>query len=154
MKKTIILTIVFLLNVVFLYAQCSVEYSYDYAGNRTERQVICLGTTRSAEEFIEEDLDVDDRNIQPSEPVMSLMDNLNIRITPNPTRGLIGVEIEGACETDVLMLTVCSIGGKLLQTEVLKLGINPIDLSGYANGHYILQINSGNSRKEFKLIKY
>lgn len=80
--------------------------------------------------------------------------DLSIDIYPNPSNGSITLSIEG--QTDVLDLTVQDLNGKIVHAEQLgevssRLQKN-IDLTGVANGVYLLRLNNGDDSLIKKLV--
>lgn len=80
--------------------------------------------------------------------------NLNIEVYPNPSNGNFVLSIEGS--TDELGLTVQDMNGRMVHTETLgevnsRLQKN-IDLSGLANGVYLMRLTNGNDSLFKKLV--
>jgi hypothetical protein len=82
-----------------------------------------------------------------------MMDERTITVYPNPTRGALGVEINGGDTEEDLRLILFSGQGVQLYNSNAQPGINPIDMTAYPKGWYILQVQAGESKKEFKVIK-
>lgn len=122
----------------------SIEYTYDMAGNRLTRKVITISTPAAAK-----------RNTEKADTVVvsDKLLALSIKIYPNPTTGVLGVEILGASDDEDVRITVFGGQGAQLHSIKAQTGVNPIDISAYPNGWYILRIVSGNENKEFKIIK-
>ncbi len=124
-----------------LKAQSSVSFGYDNAGNRVSR-VIVLGL-RSAQE--------EDTSI---EAVYSeVLQKIEIRIYPNPTEGLLKVDIQNLPEKQTASIHVYNLSGRLLLTKKGISGITDIDLSEYPAGTYLLKIIAGEEQTEWKIIK-
>ncbi len=76
-----------------------------------------------------------------------------INVYPNPTHGMLGVEIKGGNSDEEVRIIVYGGQGAQLHNIKAQTGVNPIDMSAAPNGWYILRIQAGNKRKEFKIIK-
>lgn len=75
-----------------------------------------------------------------------------ISIYPNPTNGVINLELEGAL--NVQEITISDLQGKVVYQEINSSGITTrIDLSDMDNGIYLLQIRSKDGLKSHKIIK-
>ena len=149
MKKPLFLFIFFCfcctVNLVF---GSTIEYKYDSAGNRVSRQVVLL---RSAKDDNREDS-------IPEPPILSQLGPEEIRIAPNPTKGLLHVSVNAQDNhTDEspaeLRLLLYSAQGALLQDHKTLDREISLNLSDYTPGHYILKVFLGESSMEFKIIK-
>ncbi|QES88699.1 T9SS type A sorting domain-containing protein [Rhizosphaericola mali] len=142
MLKTILLSC-FVLLTKQCYTQslpantCGVVYSYDAAGNRTERKYICnngsLGNTQMKNT-------INFSNIQKV-----------TRLYPNPTSGRITVEFTNALNNASIILTDMS--GRTLQSTIKSGAQISLDLSSYPSGMYILQIKDNQTLFTQKVIK-
>jgi hypothetical protein len=120
-----------------LNAQTIISYSYDTAGNRTHRLIVKSFSTSKA--------NVDTTKNEKKK---------KIRIYPNPTNGQLFVEIVG-CENETKMgLSIYNLKGTvLLYNKILVNGNNPLDISGYSNGTYILKVTIGDKESNWKILK-
>lgn len=120
----------------------TVSYTYDQAGNRISRKVITLPPPpQGAKQHVD------------STGIQDMMGELTITVYPNPTRGALGVEINGGDTEIALHLILFSGQGVQLYNSTAQPGINPIDMTAYPKGWYILRVQAGEERKEFKVIK-
>lgn len=133
-----ILTFVMLLISIVGYAQTRVySFTYDGSGNREKRQFIQLKSGQvTSEESIYEDV----------------VNQLEIKIYPNPTKGIINVKIPMDDEKTI-MLQLLNINGSLLQENFVTDELTIIDLSGKPSGLYILRIRGGDESSEWKILK-
>jgi hypothetical protein len=85
--------------------------------------------------------------------MFDFMETRQIVIYPNPTRGQLKVEIRGESDTEQIPVNVFDVGGRLVFSQ--KMNENPllIDLSGRADGTYILRIDEGDKASVWKIIK-
>ncbi len=120
------------------FAQTKVyRFTYDSSGNREKRQFIQLKSGQvTSEEYIYEDV----------------VNQLEIKIYPNPTKGIINVKIPMDDEK-TMMLQLLNINGSLLQENFVTDELTIIDLSGKPSGLYILRIRGGDESSEWKILK-
>jgi hypothetical protein len=120
----------------------SINFAYDAAGNRVGRTVIITGD-KSAEDAIEEsiqDITVDE--------------NTNIKIFPNPTSGILNFEVLTSETEDIKVIAkVYSINGSLVCNEEYYGSSFTIDLSHEQNGTYVLDLQVNDKAKYFTIIK-
>lgn len=79
--------------------------------------------------------------------VASLIEN-NFTISPNPTNGLLQINLEKNMEGQILVLNHL---GQVIKTELIQSNKNAIDVSELAKGIYFLKVNtpSGSVSKKF-----
>ena len=125
-----------------LHSQDRISYGYDSAGNRISRIIVISGL-RAAEENQEEALKV----------YSEVLQNLEIRIYPNPTEGMLYIEMSGLPEDKGVQFSLYNLSGKLLINKNSSLGNETFDLTGQPQGTYILRIIAGENKSEWKIIK-
>ena len=124
-----------------LSCQCTkISYDYDVAGNRISRKVVTLPPPQSVKQHPPDSIAVDD-----------MLAERTIRVYPNPTKGALGVEITGGDWDENIDLILFSGQGIRLYHAKAHQGINPIDMTVYPEGWYILRVQAGEQRKEFKV---
>ena len=138
MRNNIILWLLLLLGVI-AKGQNQVEFLYDNAGNRTTRQIVTL---KSA--FINND------KLAISEEKMM---KKSIRLFPNPTYGLLTMDISDLDNTEQVNLQVSDMNGRVLIKEIQEYSNFKIDLSSYPKGFYLLTVTIGTERKDWKIVK-
>lgn len=126
-----------------LHAQ-TVSYSYDQAGNRISRTIVLNSPPDKAK-----------RNTETTDSVVvkDILGKLEVKIFPNPTKGALGVELTGINPDIITRISVYGGQGAQLYNAVAIEGLNPLDFSKYPEGWYILRIEAGTERKEYKIIK-
>ena len=145
MKKQ--LPILLLFSFIFSFHAHSqrVEFAFDTAGNRISRTIVLpapMSETRSIQAEYE------------SEPFVERQGEREIRIFPNPTRGMLAVEIRGGETTDAVRLSLFDMQGRLLQTIESSVGvIQQIDMSAYPSGTYVLQLRVGEQTLNYRIIR-
>jgi hypothetical protein len=144
MKQTAIF-IIFSVALSFLtaplYAQ-SVAYGYDSAGNRISRTIV-ISTLRSAKMEKQEETAVHSE----------MLKDLEVRIYPNPTDGLLKVEVLNMKENQSAAISLYDLSGKLILSRDKISNSTELDISNNNPGTYILRIFAGESRTEWKIIK-
>ncbi|NDW17682.1 T9SS C-terminal target domain-containing protein [Dysgonomonas sp. 216] len=144
--KKYILGLVFILGIFGcekIVAQHSVVYEYDAGGNRISHNLIVMDVRRSAAQ---------EQEAEPQTHTEKLAEFTAI-IYPNPTEGLLKVELLNLPSETTAEIKVYDKAGKLL---IQKPGISEvveIDLQEYVSGIYVMQITAGESTSNWKIIK-
>jgi len=117
-------------------------FSYDDSGNRTKREIVLTksGTILQGTSSENEDL------------ILDKIADHEIRIFPNPTKGVLKVEIPELPE-DKSNLYVYNLQGSMLINKTVTKHIHNIDLHKYPSGMYILKIVLGTEVSEWKILK-
>lgn len=154
--KTITL-ILLLASSLTLSAQNEVTFTYDDAGNRTDRNIIVLVPESTPNDSTLKTGDLSDLPQSPeqtsSATIVETIGQTDVRIFPNPTGGKFTVEIEATGEESAGALQLHSLSGeKIIDLE------NPgrrteVDLTGRPAGAYILSISIGGKTQIWKVIK-
>jgi len=125
------------------FSQSTYEFGYDAAGNRVSRAVILLksaaigkGASATADES----------------PLVERVGNHTARIYPNPTKGVLSIEL-APVDTRQAIVSVYDITGKLLRRRKPVSGSCEVDLSPFPAGTYILMIATGQEGREWKIVK-
>lgn len=116
-----------------------VEFTYDNAGNRTSRQIVSLN-----------------KSTYLSDTISILEDHLEgrtVKLYPNPTYGLLTMEISSLKADEKVMVLVTDMNGHILLKEAQTTSSFKIDLTSRSKGFYILSATIGNERREWKIIK-
>jgi len=134
---------IFLAAVIFQCNSQTISYDYDYAGNRISRKVVLLPPPPQGAK----------KQVTDSVVVEDMLEDRNILVYPNPTKGILGVEITGGDWDEDILLILYNGQGVMLYHANAQQGINPVDMTAYPKGWYILRVQEGEKRKEFKVIK-
>ena len=125
--------LIFLLSVVLsmwagldICAQ-RIKYTYDNAGNRLTRQKEIVVQTRGALS------DEEEPSVYEEE-----LSETKVTIYPNPTRGMLKVDISGVEKFENARISLYDLTGKLLQQWAGISQSNEIDLSERTPGMYVL----------------
>lgn len=139
--KTIFITALFLLGGI-TFAQTEVQYTYDAAGNRIQRQAISTWITTT--------------NTPQEAPEDAFNANIDISAHPNPTNDdvYIAVTFEGVDEQAVTM-HLYDVSGKRLRSSDGKAANHRFDLSSLPRGIYVVHVISqdGKVMKEAKVVR-
>ena len=142
MKQTFYLLFLFVLfSTFYIAAQNTISYTYDQAGNRISR-TITLGPGNV-------------KRHQPTDSVVikETIGERTIKVFPNPTRGALGIEIQGGDPKQELRLQIYSGAGAVLYNQPATEGLNSIEMTAYPEGWYVLRVVAGEKQTEFKIIK-
>lgn len=138
----------FLLSVLSLwispsiYAQQRIKYTYDESGNRIKKEIV-LSSTRSVLGNMEEEPSAYEEKLHETK----------VTIYPNPTQGILKVDISGVDKFEKAQISLYDLTGKLLQQWANVLQSNVIDLTGQTPGMYIMQIAYNGQISSWKIIK-
>lgn len=140
--------LIFLLSVVLsmwagldICAQ-RIKYTYDNAGNRLTRQKEIVVQTRGALS------DEEEPSVYEEE-----LSETKVTIYPNPTRGMLKVDISGVEKFENARISLYDLTGKLLQQWAGISQSNEIDLSERTSGMYIMQVAYNGKISSWKIIK-
>jgi YD repeat-containing protein len=152
------LIIGFLLLSMNSHAQ-TIRYYYDAVGNRIEK-VIDLGEgkgsgiTKNTKKIYKEPAIVED-TISKKVIKDETFPDQQIRIYPNPTKGLIRLEIPNDPENyEPIQIIVQDINGKMLINKPNESLVTEVDLSNQPEGIYILKLKRGIKTSQWKIIKH
>ncbi len=123
--------------------QLNYEYDYDNAGNRIKRGIVRLENRRNDEDRQETHL---------AQLTDSLFDGNAIRIFPNPTEGIVRLEVENGT-VQFKRFRLFDLSGRLIDEGTQKESSLRIDLSGEPNGTYILEVWLEDTQRSYKIIK-
>jgi len=117
-----------------------IEYSYDLAGNRTQRKeiILCPGCS-------------DSRLAQQQELSENLTPDLKLTIFPNPVKELLNLKVEGEFQSYQVSLT--DLSGKVFLTKTINESNSQLNFSDYPKGIYILKTGLNNQFKEWKIVR-
>ena len=138
--KIIILSLLFTCFYPTLHAQDKVKYGYDAAGNRISRTIVLAPRSAPIEE---------------EQPVVhtEVFSDILLKIYPNPTTGLLKVEISNLPEGQTAEIFLYSMSGKLISSFKNISNTVSINISNQPAGIYVMNIIAGNYRTEWKIIK-
>jgi len=123
------------------FAQTRFTFTYDGSGNRTGR-VIVLSQAAST-------------NLSPettAEVITDQLEDQQIRIYPNPAAGLLKLDFSSVSASGTILKVYDSKTRLLVNRQAQKTG-NELSFCEYSPGSYILVIQSGEKKQEWKIIK-
>ena len=124
-----------------LYSQKKVNYEYDTAGNRISRTIEIIKPVAPA---------------PPEAPPAVYTEELKefaLKIYPNPTEGLLNVEIRNLPKDTKAAVWLYDMSGKLIKSYKEVSDFVQINISNQPSGIYLLKIIAGESQTEWKIIK-
>ena len=123
-------------------------YDYDNAGNRI------LRTTLTVRQAVAADVDTSFADVSNSkqEPYFEeVIGGNNVKIYPNPTKGMVTLQLDKPVKTGLYRLS--DLSGKLLSDGTITNSIYTLDLSRYENGVYLLTLILDGQTDTRKIIK-
>ena len=118
----------------------TITYAYDNAGNRIKREIT-----------LERNIPTEKR-LKP-EIFSDVVSEKNINISPNPTSGIIKVEIVGYEDSDKCEVSIYSVSGLQMLAKRVSSSTTELDITSCAAGLYILQIRLNDNNTSWKIIK-
>ena len=125
-----------------LLSQDKVTYRYDAAGNRISRTIVL--SPRSAPASTENEQTV---------VYTEMLADIKLKIYPNPTDGLVKVEIYNLPEGQTAQIWIYAMTGKLISIYKNVSNTVSINISNEPAGIYVMKITAGEYRTEWKIIK-
>ena len=119
----------------------TIQYTYDAAGNRTQRKIV-LGNnpdpSPNKKGFIQKDS----------------LGKIGVTIAPNPTAGLLKITMDNYIDgVPAATIMVYDLSGKLIIQKQGITGSAEIDLSPYPAGAYLLKLSAGENTSIWNLVK-
>ncbi len=126
-------------------AQPKYGFTYDSRGNRVTRALIVLKSGTIPADSLQAK--------QVEKPLDDQIGLQKTRIYPNPTKGLLRIDLPALTEQEATIRLHDSSGRLIIQQSAVEVN-NELDLSAYPSGLYIMSIQIGpKDRKEWKIIK-
>ena len=144
MNKKNFLLLVFLLVYLSAYADHTVCFSYDSGGNRISQSVLSP-VAAPTYRFVSANTT--------TEITTSSFNNISLHVSPNPTEGLLHIELEQLPEGESYQYVITGIGGSIVCKEETTSNPSLVDLSSFPEGIYVLMVYCFGTEKEFKIIK-
>jgi hypothetical protein len=151
MMKTVKL-ILFFAGLLFFFCASkaqNVTYGYDAAGNRISRTIVMQTSSLRAAASEEEEEEEAEEPTAYSE----ILSEVQIKIYPNPTKGLLHIEIQNLPPDVTAQIALYQLSGKLVTLNRGVTYSTEIDITGQPAGTYILKIVAGEEQTEWKIIK-
>jgi len=130
----------------------AIEFDYDEAGNRTLRHTIYLLTTIIKEGAITDTLQNNETtNPNPADEVT--IDDIVVRIYPNPTMGRFTVSLDNLSETDQVPYSLYTLTGQLISQGQIINNETVMDVQDRENGTYLFKLAINSETTTWKVIK-
>ena len=130
----------------------AIEFDYDEAGNRTLRHTIYLLTTIIKEGAITDTLQNNETtNPNPADEVT--IDDIVVRIYPNPTMGRFTVSLDNLSETDQVPYSLYTLTGQLISQGQIINNETVMDIQDRENGTYLFKLAINSETTTWKVIK-
>lgn len=120
-----------------------ITYTYDNSGNRIKREIVLSPQRTSASNE-----DTTERL-----PVSDMLADKDIKIYPNPTQGMLKVEITNYESSDSGSIHVYSMNGQTVTHSEISFYLTDIDISNSPNGIYLMQIQLNGTSTTWRIIK-
>ena len=153
--KILLTTIAFVLICYNALAQdYAIKYTYDDAGNRETRQLIFLPDNNQKKAIVDTTATGDTADKPEDEFYSDILGEQTIKVYPNPTKGLLKIEIENMDPAvSTCSITVVNTAGSMVYQNNHFNAPGTIDLSALSRGVYVMQIMVGEKTSEWKIIK-
>jgi hypothetical protein len=132
----------------------AVQYAYDASGNRTVRsRVIVMPATRAAVDTAGK-AQAEKTASDVAAPYGETLAGMKISIYPNPTKGVLRIDIDGDGAPADAKVTLYSVSGNPVRQWTGVSGYGTVDVSEQPAGTYIMHITFGADRVSvWKIVK-
>lgn len=124
-------------------AQTTYSFTYNASGNRTNRTIALL---KNAHIGSPDSLAIQQKTFE------DMIGQRKVKIYPNPTKGLLKVEIP-FIESEPATVGIYTIQGALIKNQKVKATFTEIEFTNQPPGMYILRIIAGELSADWKIIK-
>ncbi len=138
----IILLVLFMsTGIQVIFPQTKVTFGYDAAGNRISRTIVIsqLKSAPAPEEH--------------TTVYSEMLSGIKLNIYPNPTDGILKVEILNLPDKQTADIMLYNLSGQLIFTKKGIEESTEIDISNQQAGTYLMKIVAGEYQTEWKIIK-
>ncbi|GHT17582.1 hypothetical protein FACS189429_1960 [Bacteroidia bacterium] len=161
MNKLHLITITFFVFCFFQTAKSqTVHFKYDAAGNCIEKYKTVTMPAPRAQSYTgntqETDSVADEENASADNIIAVVEDIVGetvIRIYPNPTRGILQIEMQNKAPELPVTYTLTAVNGKYLTGGQSTDNPLLLDLSGFQSGVYLLRLTIDGKSETYKIIK-
>ena len=126
-----------------------ISYDYDKAGNRIKRWLVVEEITNTIEAEFRTSEKAEDAGAENE----MRSDDVSVSVYPNPTIGVVTVDIPVLDESGSNTLHLYDAKGETVLSRKRLMNSNTIDFTNTPSGVYILKLNLGGSEKSYKIIK-
>lgn len=128
----------------------AIGFSYDAAGNRTDRFIISEFMTAPSTKSTMRGID---ESQIPNNPTEKLLNGSNLKIYPNPTQGELKLEFINFPENERVKLQLFDITGKKLKAGKINTPYYLLDMYDYPTGTYMLKLQTSSEQKIYQIVK-
>jgi len=151
--KNILFTIILLFAIFPIFSQpiSHVEFAYDDAGNRYQRQVIYLKSSEadSTQQLKESAFQQQTDSVE----FKGTLGSREVSIFPNPTKGILTIAMANREDKNPVRLELFSLAGEMILQQQIRSTKTNLDLSTHPPGTYLLKISSAACGQTWKVIK-
>ncbi len=145
MKREIVLTIILLFFSCIMYSQTTFSFDYDANGNRIQREIIVISSKMAYSENSKDSIT--------DESSINVIEKDDIKIYPNPTKGILKVELKANSNIDKMQINIINIKGQIVYKTNQLQNTYTIDLSLQPQGAYILIVVVNDKKYDWRIIK-
>ncbi len=156
LPKSILCTLLLsLLMCIATESNAQIYYGYDVAGNRTSKTITLITKTLKKMVKVEDSLDLVAAQLtnEYDEPQTEELADAEIKIYPNPTHGMLRVDILNVELNKADKIVLFDVRGNFVKQILNLTESNVIDLSNSANGIYMMNITIGQESTTWRIIK-
>jgi len=124
----------------------STHYTYDASGNRIMRQTIILQSSLAAAAS-------DSTGSKLNNRFAEKIDQIQINLFPNPTLGIVNINVTNAPEHSVIEYEILDLSGNILQRNRAENNKFSADFSSLPTGTYFISLRTGTSQSSWKVIR-
>jgi len=130
----------------------TVEFDYDEAGNRILRHTIYIEIMITKAD--EQPDTLQNLNMEKSVPADEfVLEDMIIRIYPNPTMGRFTVSLDNLSETDQVSYSLYTLTGQLISQGQIINNETVMDIQEHENGTYLFKLAINSETTTWKVIK-
>ncbi len=152
MKIKLILTIAILATGLPAFAQ-DFSFTYDAAGNRTNRNIITLNKSTAIDTTIVNDETAIEEEPAEEDKLHEKLGSFDLAVYPNPTKGEVVVEIAGGGSIESASYKVFDMSGREILAGQATGSPISVNLSGQVAGTYFLYVNINDKEKSWQVVK-
>jgi hypothetical protein len=132
----------------------SVNYTYDNGGNMITRTLfLSVSSTQKSAEIAAPDTSKAIAIDPPMKPIEDIYAIGKVLVYPNPTKGLLKIEVENYKADAVVEMQLFTISGQMISSKRYSPGETIFDLQSKPAGTYLLNISVGNETHKWTIIK-
>ena len=120
----------------------SVHYSYDAAGNRIKREIVLTRSESEPRHALKKSM---------ASHYSETLSGKTLRIYPNPTHGMLKVELSGLTDSDRCQMRLLNNSGQ--QLFISEGPSATINISSQPNGVYLLHVILNDEKSIWKILK-